>query len=133
MGIKIVEKKIYCVGGKSFPSEKEAEDFMKLAKDVISTHDFFLVRTKPDLIEGRGYFNKFILATPKITGINSAFIYLINEYGSPVSFIQGVEPMNTYIVIETKFTLEELIDNEVTFVDNSGSLNTKYNSIFDNY
>ncbi len=82
---------------------------MEITKKLLG-REYYEVITRPDLIEGRGYYEKVIISVPKFAGVNTVYQYLLEKYGLPLSFVQGVSPMETYIVSEKKTfnTIDEL-------------------------
>lgn len=99
--VKTVELEKFYVGDKEFQSEKEAQAYIENVKEALS-REYYIVSTLPDLIEGRGYSNKIIIAASSRLGINSVYHYLVKRYGEPLSWIQGASVIPSYIVSEKK-------------------------------
>lgn len=99
----------FYVGNKEFLSEKEATEYINNTKKLLN-REYYEVIARPDLTEGRGYYEKVIISIPKFAGVNTVYQYLFEKYGLPLSFVQGVSPIARYIVSEKKTfnTIDEL-------------------------
>lgn len=105
MEIKIERKPVtvdkFVVEGEMFDTEKEAKDFVKELESSVNK-EYFLVNVKPDLTEGRGFYQQLIISVPKYTTVNAVYQYLLETYGNPISMVQGAAPMATYALSERK-------------------------------
>ena len=110
-GTKTVET--FNVDGKEFDSKEKAEKYIEETKRKLGM-EYYVVSVNPDLTEGRGYYDKIIIIAQKYTGINAVFQYLLNKYGNPISLVQGVSPMKTYVIQEA-LTFESKEDMELYF------------------
>lgn len=129
--IVLVEK--FVVDGKEFDTKKEAEDYVKDAKKRLD-RVYCLVSIKPDLNEGRGYYDKIIVSSPSYMTENAIYEFLIDKYGKPVCMVMGVSPMPRYIVGRKKRFdnikgLDEFINKEYR-VGIGGSNKTKKLELF---
>lgn len=130
---KIVQVEKFVVDGKEFNTEKEAEDYVKDVKRRLG-RVYCRVSIKPDLTEGRGYYDEIIVSSHSYMAENAIYQFLVNKYGNPVSMVMGVSPMPTYIVGEKKKfnnikDLDEFINKEYR-VGIGGSLKTKKLELF---
>ena len=122
--VKSAELEKFYVGDKEFQSEKDAQAYIKKVKEALKK-EYYVVLTLPYLIEGRGYSDKIIVAVPKNPGINAVYQYLLEQYGEPLSWIQGVSAIPRYVVSEKKvFDTQEDLDK---------FLNTEYKVGIGNY
>lgn len=96
------EVKIYIVEGKEFLDEMEAKKY----KDKINEHlkyKYYNVSHSPDLIEGRGFDKKVILAIPHLGGYTNyaaALQYCMKNFGNPLEFVMGVEATPNWVITE---------------------------------
>lgn len=130
---KIVQAEKFVVDGKEFNTEQEAEDYVKDVKRRLG-RVYCRVSIKPDLTEGRGYYDGIIVSSPSYMAENAIYQFLINKYGNPVSMVMGVSPMPTYIVGEKKRfnnikDLDEFINKEYR-VGTGSILKTKKLELF---
>lgn len=99
--IETVEVERFYVNDEVFDTKKKAEQYVEKLTNMLN-EEYYEVSIRPDLTEGRGYYDKIIVATPKHSGVNTVYYYLVKQYGLPLSFVQGVSAIPTYIVSEEK-------------------------------
>lgn len=103
---KIVE--LYEVAGKEFTSLEEAENYKNKLEKLL-TYTFYRVAHEPDLTEGRGYSNKMYPGVEKNYCNNTVIHYLCEKLGKPLAFVQGVAPMDNWVLSEP-YTFDNLDD-----------------------
>lgn len=99
----VKEEKVeyFVVGKHEFKTEKEAEKFIKTAKEKLSM-TYFNITFYPDLTEGRGHYKEMIIATNSELGVNLVYDFLSKSIGNAVAWVQGVSPIPNYYVSEGK-------------------------------
>lgn len=121
---EIVTREVYKVGDKIICSEEDAKFLVENTKKLMSENEFYFVDVKPDLTEGRGYADKILVAAPIFTEINAVFTYLIENYGKPISLVQGCSPMRTYLVYDPKKykSWDEIENQSVVYLNAKGEV-----------
>lgn len=109
---KVKSVKIYEVEGKEFTDKKQAEEHLANLKKELS-FTYYVVSHSPDLTEGRGYQRKSKIAVAGSRhNYESLMHYLSKRFGSPLEFIQGVEPIPNYSISSSnKFDNLRDLDN----------------------
>lgn len=99
----VKEEKVeyFVVGNREFKTEKEAEEFIRVAKEKLSM-TYFNITFHPDLTEGRGYYREMTIATNSELGVNLVYDFLSKLLGNAIAWVQGVSPMPNYIISEGK-------------------------------
>lgn len=121
---EIVTREAYKVGDKIIYSEEDAKFLVENTKKLMSENEFYFVDIKPDLTEGRGYADYILIAAPISTDINAVFTYLIENYGKPISLVQGYSPMKTYLVYSPKkySSWSEIEKQNVVYLNSKGEV-----------
>jgi len=89
---KKVEK--YLAYDKEFDTKSEAQKYVLYVEKLLS-RDYYEVAVRPDLTEGRGYYDKIIISSNQ-NNLNSVYQYLMRAYGDPIAFVQNCVPMGNY-------------------------------------
>jgi len=118
--MKKIKKEIivYVVGDKEFIDKKQAEEYKKKLDKELS-YKYYKVKHSPDLTEGRGYYKIDKIASPNTyCSLETVMQFCVKEYGMPLSFVQGVSPIPSWIInkgdkFETSEELEKFKDCDV--------------------
>jgi len=104
------EIQVFIVNGKEFLTEKEAKEYVAKINEELK-YTYFDVIYKPDLTEGRGYYDHITLAIASpYCAEQVALHYCFKKIGSPLEFVMGCQAMPNWILKnQGKFkTLEEI-------------------------
>ena len=109
MEIKQITTPVYTVGGKEFLTLKEAQDYITSLEERLE-YTYYTVVCKPDLTEGRGYYDSIIVGVKKGYTKNALIQYLYTTFGSPIGKVMGLAPMDNWVYDKGQVfgTLEEL-------------------------
>lgn len=118
MEIEKMMKPVYKINGKEFTTLAEAENYKNKLENLLS-YTYYIVGVKPDLTEGRGYYDRINVAVKESYLNNVVTHYLVKTYGSPIALVMGVSPMDNWIVRKgQRFSnigeLDKFLNDEVT-------------------
>lgn len=141
MEIKQVTTPVYKVGNKEFLTLKEAEEYVATLEERLG-YTYYTVVCKPDLTEGRGYYDAIIVGVQEGYTKNALTQYLITTFGNPIGKVMGLAPMDNWVydngqVFTTLEELNKFLNKEVSvgvghyrkpkvlevvYIDNAGEL-----------
>lgn len=100
------ERKTFYIANDGTPFENQAgcEAYEKKQAEIEANTSYWQVTHGPDLCEGRGYCG-LLLIQCYVTGYlnleNLILDFCFRKFGRPVAFVQGVAPMENWIVRRT--------------------------------
>lgn len=99
--MNIVEKQVtkYSVCSYDFDTLEEANLFIRSVEEALN-RTYYTVAVIPDLTEGSGYENKIIIGVEEGKLENGLLAFLSDQYGQPVSLVQSVTPIDTWVIME---------------------------------
>lgn len=97
-----------------FRTKSEAEEYDNLLEKLQRMH-LYSVSYAPDLTEGRGLTKSMYVISNDELSIRQ---YLYNKFGSPMSLVQGLEPIPTYLYTRKELAVPIYISSKTIKTSN---------------